>query len=114
MKDDDFKYIQEMADAQKKSDETLFCKNGNKRPTQLKNNMSLIIKSWLKNLFTHKLLCESKKKRIKMKRKVELLLMAMALIVLAIIFLQETTTKCVLLVVLIVLQVITEKEIKEN
>ena len=48
-----------------------------------------------------------------MKRKVELLLMAMALIVLAIIFLQETTTKCVLLVVLIVLQVITEKEIKE-
>ena len=44
-----------------------------------------------------------------MKRKVELLLMAMALI-----FLQETTTKCVLLVVLIVLQVITEKEIKEN
>ena len=36
-----------------------------------------------------------------MKRKVELLLM-------------ETTTKCVLLVVLIVLQVITEKEIKEN
>lgn len=40
--------------------------------------------------------------------------MAMALIVLAIIFLQETTTKCVLLVVLIVLQVITEKEIKEN
>ena len=30
-----------------------------------------------------------------MKRKVELLLMAMALIVLAIIFLQETTTKCV-------------------
>jgi hypothetical protein len=33
---------------------------------------------------------------------------------LAIIFLQETTTKCVLLVVLIVLQVITEKEIKEN
>ena len=49
-----------------------------------------------------------------MKRKVELLLMAMALIVLAIIFLQETTTKCVFLVVLIVLQVITEKEIKEN
>lgn len=49
-----------------------------------------------------------------MKRKVELLLMAMALIVLAIIFLQETTIKCVLLVVLIVLQVITEKEIKEN
>lgn len=49
-----------------------------------------------------------------MKRKVELLLMAMALIVLAIIFLQETTAKCVLLVVLIVLQVITEKEIKEN
>lgn len=49
-----------------------------------------------------------------MKRKVELLLMAMALIVLAIIFLQETITKCVLLVVLIVLQVITEKEIKEN
>ena len=49
-----------------------------------------------------------------MKRKVELLLMAMALIVLGIIFLQETTTKCVLLVVLIVLQVITEKEIKEN
>ena len=49
-----------------------------------------------------------------MKRKVELLLMAMALIVLAIIFLQETTTKCELLVVLIVLQVITEKEIKEN
>ena len=49
-----------------------------------------------------------------MKRKVELLLMAMALIVLAIIFLQETTTKCVLHVVLIVLQVITEKEIKEN
>ena len=42
MKDDDFKYIQEMADAQKKSDETLFCKNGNKRPTQLKNNMSLM------------------------------------------------------------------------
>lgn len=26
MKDDDFKYIQEMADAQKKSDEILFCK----------------------------------------------------------------------------------------
>ncbi len=49
-----------------------------------------------------------------MKRKVELLLMAMALIVLAIIFLQETTIKCVLLVALIVLQVITEKEIKEN
>ena len=49
-----------------------------------------------------------------MKRKVELLLMAMALIELAIIFLQETTTKCVLLVVLIVLQVITEKEIKEK
>lgn len=42
MKDDDFKYIQEMADAQKKSDETLFYKNGNKRPTQLKNNMSLM------------------------------------------------------------------------
>lgn len=36
-----------------------------------------------------------------MKRKVELLLMAMALIEFAIIFLQETTTKCVLLVVLI-------------
>ena len=49
-----------------------------------------------------------------MKRKVELLLMAMALIVLAIIFLQETTTKCGLLVVLIVLQVIAEKEIKQN
>lgn len=49
-----------------------------------------------------------------MKRKVELLLMAMALIVLAIIFLQETTIKCVLFVALIVLQVITEKEIKEN
>lgn len=49
-----------------------------------------------------------------MKRKVELLLMAMALIVLAIIFLQGTTTKCVLLVVLIVLQVIAEKEIKQN
>lgn len=42
MKDDDFKYIQEMADAQKKSDEILFCKNGNKSPTQLKNNMSLM------------------------------------------------------------------------
>ena len=49
-----------------------------------------------------------------MKRKVELLLMAMALIVLAIIILQEPTTKCELLVVLIVLQVITEKELKEN
>ena len=49
-----------------------------------------------------------------MKRKVELLLIAMALIVLDINFLQETTTKCVLLVVQIVLQVITEKEIKEN
>lgn len=42
MKDDDFKYIQEMADAQKKSDETLFYKNGNKRSTQLENNMSLM------------------------------------------------------------------------
>lgn len=42
MEDFDFKYIQEMADAQKELDEILFIKNGQKRPTQLKNNMSLM------------------------------------------------------------------------
>lgn len=41
MEDFDFKYIQEMADVQKALDET-FYKNGSKRPTQLKNNMSLM------------------------------------------------------------------------
>lgn len=49
-----------------------------------------------------------------MKRKVELLLMAGTYCVGPYFFTNETTTKCVLLVVLIVLQVITEKEIKEN
>lgn len=42
MEDFDFKYIQEMADAQKELDETLFIKKGQKRPTQLKDNMSLM------------------------------------------------------------------------
>lgn len=42
MEDFDFKYIQEMADAQKELDEILFIKSGQKRPTQLKNNMSLM------------------------------------------------------------------------
>lgn len=42
MEDFDFKYIQEMADAQKELDETFFIKNGHKRPTQLKDNMSLM------------------------------------------------------------------------
>lgn len=42
MEDFDFKYIQEMADAQKELDETFFIKNGHKRPTQLENNMSLM------------------------------------------------------------------------
>lgn len=42
MEDFDFKYIQEMADAQKELDETIFIKNGHKRPTQLANNLSLM------------------------------------------------------------------------
>lgn len=41
MEDFDFKYIQEMAAAQKALDETLY-KNGSKRPTQLANNLSLM------------------------------------------------------------------------
>lgn len=49
-----------------------------------------------------------------MKRKAELSLMAMVFIVSAIIFLQETTTKVILLGVLIVLQVMAEKHMKEN
>lgn len=42
MEIEDFDLIQEMADAQKELDEILFIKSGQKRPTQLKNNMSLM------------------------------------------------------------------------
>lgn len=49
-----------------------------------------------------------------MKRKAELLLVAMTLIVLAIIFLPETIIKVILLGVLIALQAMTEKQIKED
>lgn len=49
-----------------------------------------------------------------MKRKAELLLVAMTLIVLAIIFLPETTIKVILLGVLIALQAMTKKQIKED
>lgn len=49
-----------------------------------------------------------------MKRKAELLLMAMTIIVLAIIFLSETITKVILLGVLIALQAVAEKQIKED
>lgn len=49
-----------------------------------------------------------------MKRKTELLLMAMVFITSAIIFLPETTKKVILLGVLIVLQVMAEKHMKEN